>query len=745
MSPSADAKEHPVRHDQAAALRAAIETNQIIIAVGTSGLGQFATSNFAVAIFDDWEPLHSDGCWLSGGYLSGFHDLVEQTLTWAEQFAPDVIANHEQTIKRLLPTWISKRYRVPKDLTNTASQEERTRFYHNEYQNKLLVGLADFLMDALHLGERKVVLIIDNANKLSATSKSLIEIVIRNKRSRDCLKFVLLDRGGQVFDRYAPIIRFPEYEEQEFYSHLGIEHVDLANRKRIYTMSHGDLHVGRALTVCYEHGVFLVANLNADAYIQLFLATLNAEDREAITVSYIRSGFTGDLVAQRCAELTHSATIDCENLLFHASLMEAFRRGEGPLNFAHAMAISNKYTRAETLVESCEILMGIGLYDTWFDFFSLLYLDPDLRTYYDGTSSVNRLFVNATFVLYAAGNSRVANNFLEAFLIAFPNSYLVPTVLYALSMIYGRYQVPVNLVKAEECAVRNIELIEKKFQSHFKYLYIKVFAENAYAYIKARQGKFEEALALCQRGEQEVRGVYGEASFRLHRSILIYNTSQIYEIVGQLQKAEAKLREAIAYDPYYAEYHNDMGNLLSKLPGRESDALGAYAIAISLSPPYYEAYYNRGLLLSQLGNEEAAMADFSRVLAIKPEEWRAIREVGNLKLIIGDAAGAQVAYAEALMYESSDADLHANFGLACAEVGNDDAAIAHYTQAITLNPRHANAHNNLAAILVTRRQYDLALTHARAASDYSDDPDFVVNQSVIQTLCRSNAGLSGPT
>jgi tetratricopeptide (TPR) repeat protein len=744
-STGADNLEHPVRFDQAEALRAAIETNQAVIAVGASGLGQLATSNFALANFDNWEPLYGDGCWLSGGYLSGVHELIVQSLEWAEDFAADLIANHEQTLKRLLPMWISRRYCVPKDLTNTASQDERTRFYHNEYQNKLLVGLAEFLMDVLHLQGRKIVLIIENAGKLSATSKSLISIIIRNERSRVFLKFVLFDCEGQVFYPDATVIRFPAYGEQEFYRCLGIEHIDLAYRKRIYTMSHGNLHVGRSLAVCYEHGVFAVANLDAEACIELFVASLDARAREAMTVSYIRSGFTGDLLARRCAEVTQSATADHENLLLHASFMRAFRRGEGPLNVAHAMAISNKYLRAETLAECCEILMGIGLYDTWFDFFSVLYLDPDLRAYGDGASPVNRLFINATFVLYAAGNAPLANLFLEEFLFNFPDSYLIPTALYAQSMIYGRYQVPADLVKAEECARRNIEVIDKKFRSHYKYLYIKVFAENAYAYVKARQGKFEEALALCERGGEEIKTVYGEASFRLHRSILVYNISQIYEIIGDLGKAEAKLREAITYDPYYAEYHNDMGNLLSRVPGREGEALEAYKNAIFLSPPYYEVYFNRGLLMSQLGDEEAAMNDFRRVLAIKPEEWRAMREIGNLKLIRGDAAGAQIAYAEALMYGASDADLHANFGLACAESGDDDAAIDHYTQAIRLNPRQAEAHNNLAAMLVIRKKYELALTHANAASAYGNDPDFVANRSVIQALCWCSAGRPNPT
>jgi tetratricopeptide (TPR) repeat protein len=68
------------------------------------------------------------------------------------------------------------------------------------------------------------------------------------------------------------------------------------------------------------------------------------------------------------------------------------------------------------------------------------------------------------------------------------------------------------------------------------------------------------------------------------------------------------------------------------MAGREDDALSACEKALSLCPSYYEAYLNRGLLHSRLGNGKAAEKDFLAVLDIKPEEYRAEFALGNLYL-----------------------------------------------------------------------------------------------------------------
>jgi tetratricopeptide (TPR) repeat protein len=727
------------RADLADRLREIVDRYQLTIVVGAPGLGQVASIQQACRDLAGWNPYFADGCWLTGGYLAGLHELIAQVLTWAETSASHLVARHEQSLKRIWPTRQSTAYRVPKDLTNIADREERTRFYHYEYQNKLLVGLAEFLLDALCEADCSVLLVIDNAGRLSPTVESLIGVLTRLKRSIGRIRFILLDHGGTLFLPEAVTVSLSAYTQEEFERHLNLAYLPGAQRELIYGLSGGNLRVGRAIAHCIEYGINTSNLRSPESIIDLYLAAVGFDERRELARRYLQNGFVGDMIAQRNAETIAPSLLDVDKAHLHEIALQKYRMGDGPLVLAYALAMSDKSKRIETLVEPCEILMGIGLYDTWFSFFLPMFADPDLRAYGDGNGLVNGLFINAAFVLYAMGNVRVSTPFIEEALERFPDSRFVPTALYAQSMTYGRYQIPVDLERAEACATTNLRLIDERFRGHQKYSYIKVFAENAYAYIKARQGKFSEALSLCERGNVQLVEAYGSKSYKLHRSILIYNTGQIYELIGDYARAEAQLNEAIECDPYYGEYHNDLGNLLSRIEGREREAFEAYARAIALSPPYYEAHLNRGIMRAQTGDRSGALRDFERVLEIKPQEWRAMREIGNLMLENGNAAGARNLYNRALTFDQQDADLQANAGLACSEMGDSDQAIRHYQLAIALKASHAAAHNNLAAELLKQGRYDQAREHVYLAAKFGDDPDFDANRATIDALCAAES------
>jgi len=304
-------------------------------------------------------------------------------------------------------------------------------------------------------------------------------------------------------------------------------------------------------------------------------------------------------------------------------------------------------------------------------------------------------------------------------------------------MTYGRYQNPVDLPRAEDYARRNLLTIEKNFADDDKYTYRMVFAENAYAYIKARQGKYKEALDLCIDGSEKMVIAYGRERFLLHQTILTYNTSQVYEIIGRLDEAERQLRHAIAGDPYYGEYQNDLGNLLAKMHGREIEALEAYAQAIRLCPPYPEARLNRGILYARMGEKGAAAADFLGAADISPRLWLAHMWLGDLHADAERYNDALESYRRALSVEPNNPDLHSNIGLVASALGMVSESVAHYESAIALNPRHAYAHNNLAIQLFFCGKLEEALEHARVACNVLDDPDLKATLSWLSTQIGS--------
>ena len=519
--------EELIRTSLTATLRDLVLTRNLVVVTGDEGHGQRGTLRSALECVPSWTPVFSDGDWSLNGYLAGFHDLIEQTLARCSDEHPELIVAYQQSIKRLFPLKASHLFTVPKDLTNTSTKEERTRFYHHDYQNKLLFGLAEFILAALRMKPMRTILVIDRASAMSATARSLIDILLRLPDSAANIKFVLIDPDESLFFEQAAEVRFPRCTEPEITAALQLEGRYPAEKMRsIYRASRGSIPLARAIVDCESAGLPVVGYIDPNTMIDLLLSTKTTEQRLAMAVAYIDSDCrSDDMIALRNYESLAAVDADREHLRRHAECMTAYFSGTAPLVTMHAHAIRDPSVRAEALVEASEVLKCIGLYDTWFSYFGRMFADPALRVQGSGDDGINACFINAAFVLYSLSCSNASAPYLNDFYARFPNSKYIPTVLYAQSMTYGRYQLPVNLPLAETYAVKNLETIDASFKHYDKYHYIKVFAENAYAYIKAKQGKYAEALQLCTLGNQKMLAIYGDSRFKLHQSILIYNTS----------------------------------------------------------------------------------------------------------------------------------------------------------------------------------------------------------------------------
>ncbi|MCA6112857.1 tetratricopeptide repeat protein [Bradyrhizobium cenepequi] len=705
------------------AISTSVDATPITILKAEPGMAPVPTIKSALSNSSS-APSITDGDWRTGGYLAGLQEVVDAELRWAAENKPQLIEATQQSLKRLFPLMDSDAFTVPKDLTNTSTKEERTRFYHHEYQNKLLVGLAEFLIECAWERNQRHVVVIDRASALSNSVKNLIKLLVRLESGASLFRFILIDYEQRLYFPGANELHFGRYSPEEL-APIFCQDRALEQQRQIYEASGGNPLIAQALSQCEAAGLPVVGYLDPIATVDLYLASLPGDERQSLLKTYIESNCTtSDLIAQRNYAIFDHKTADHLHEQLHRKCLEQFLPGEAPLVMLHALSIRDKYKRLELLAEPSEILQSIGLYDTWFSYFGEIFADPALRAFGSGDDPVNAAFISAAFVLYSLGCGRVSVPYLDEFYHTFPKSRYTPTVLYAQSMTYGRYQQPVDLTVAEEYALRNLETIESDFKDHEKYHYIKVFAENAYAYIKARQEKYDEALALCAEGHAKMLQIYGDNRFKLHQSILIYNTSQVYELVRDLDRAEKQLREAIAYDPYYGEYQNDLGNLLSKVPGREAEALEGYARAIELCPPYYEAHLNRAKLRARVGDAAGALRDLDRALTIKPNEWRAHFEMGNILMGQDKAKAALQSYLSASEINSQSADLQSNLGLAYSELGDIGESIGHYLRALELDPRHPLTHNNLAIEYFEAGEQDKSLHHASVAAEIGGDPDY---------------------
>ncbi|AQR73352.1 tetratricopeptide repeat protein [Sphingomonas sp. LM7] len=192
---------------------------------------------------------------------------------------------------------------------------------------------------------------------------------------------------------------------------------------------------------------------------------------------------------------------------------------------------------------------------------------------------------------------------------------------YLLSMIHLRYAVVPNLPLAEKhilAAVDYIDAAEGDIEPD-DFHFLKVFIDNGLAFLRVRQNRKAEALALCQSGFERLTAALGDARHRLHRSVLQYNAAQVYVALDQPQAALDHYAKSIAMDPYYSEYYNESANLLQGL-GRYDEALTTYDQAIRYSAPYPEVYFNKAVCHSQLEQWDEALASFAYSFELNPDQ-----------------------------------------------------------------------------------------------------------------------------
>ncbi len=117
-----------------------------------------------------------------------------------------------------------------------------------------------------------------------------------------------------------------------------------------------------------------------------------------------------------------------------------------------------------------------------------------------------------------------------------------------------------------------------------------------------------------------------------------------------LERTLATQQEHVARNPYDAEAHNDLGNLLI-LARRDPEAEAAYQRAVELDPGNTAARFNLALLMHQQGRLEEAQDAYGELLAIDPHHGWAHYQRGVLYGEQGNRSKALEHYARAFAYD----------------------------------------------------------------------------------------------
>ena len=153
-----------------------------------------------------------------------------------------------------------------------------------------------------------------------------------------------------------------------------------------------------------------------------------------------------------------------------------------------------------------------------------------------------------------------------------------------------------------------------------------------------------------------------------------------------------------AHDRSYRDYNADdyfsLG-LTSHQQGEYEKAREFYDQALTLDSQNARAYGNRGSIKAVLGDQQGAIADFSRVLELDPQyAAKAYDSRGLAKAALGDYQDAIADFDQALELDPQYVAAYSDRGFIKAALDDHQGAIADYDQALKLDPQYARAYNN---------------------------------------------------
>jgi predicted Zn finger-like uncharacterized protein len=283
---------------------------------------------------------------------------------------------------------------------------------------------------------------------------------------------------------------------------------------------------------------------------------------------------------------------------------------------------------------------------------------------------------------------------------------------------------------------------------------------------KEAEAQFERATTLDPKSA-EIAGAFGafrlqrrqydKAVGRLEAALLVEQTPELlgnlaraYLGVGKYYDADKKVKEALQKDSGNARLVFLQGRITEAI-GKPEDAAKEYERALTKKPDLAEALIAQGLYAFKAGDKDKTAAKLDLAVKAPVAERTAPDEegIGELYLLLGDAAKAKEAFAAAIALDpedpyshsgmgralqalgqlkeaqvelqtalaSTDTDpfLHYSYGSLLRQMGDSDGAKASLTKATQLESKDSRFLARLGAVLVERGEFEAAVPVLRSA------------------------------
>ncbi len=242
----------------------------------------------------------------------------------------------------------------------------------------------------------------------------------------------------------------------------------------------------------------------------------------------------------------------------------------------------------------------------------------------------------------------------------------------------------------------------------------------------AKARRHEGIGTEVQINDELINDLYAQSSTA---SILVTRAT-IAETWGDYSRAELLLRRAVAVAPDDRDARLVLGRILvTHAPTDRTsleDAKKHLEVALSLDPTYALTRYYFGIALKGLGDTEAAVAQWQRILREEPEHGPTLMMLGQLRFQAADFEQAFELLGRGLAVPLDTPFMVGNraagwylVGRAAQNTGRTDEAIDAFGQAIQEDPRRTEAYGDAARLLRKVGRGDEAIGLVRRGVEFS--------------------------
>ncbi|MBI3599655.1 MAG: tetratricopeptide repeat protein [Nitrospinae bacterium] len=253
--------------------------------------------------------------------------------------------------------------------------------------------------------------------------------------------------------------------------------------------------------------------------------------------------------------------------------------------------------------------------------------------------------------------------------------------------------IPFLMVTAEVDAAQIVQAAETDVDGYIiKPFIAKTLEEKINQILEKRTNPTTMDRLLMKAEKCDEGGKYKDAIFLYEEALKVNPKSsrirhaigQIYEKLGQDDKALAYYEEAYKMNPQYIKVHQSMGDLYAK-KGDADKAAEALERAVKISPHNVHRQAQLGEIYLQKGDVDKADNAFKTALKVAPKNADLQTEIGEAYLKAGQDEKAAEAFKGSLNVVES-VHVYNRLGIALRRKGKYLEAIEEYKKALRLDP-----------------------------------------------------------